>query len=133
VIGYDEDLVDEPTEIAAASVIDDRIGNRKSHALALALRGRTNMLAGRSKLALSQFHEALEYNAQNRLALAQLGEWHLERGRAGRASEYLRRAVRVEPRDGKAHFLLGRAYEALGRPQKAAFHHAAAKKHGHQG
>jgi hypothetical protein len=124
VIGYDADLLEPPQpEIAVAGIADDGVADRRSHALALALRGRTNMLAGRTKQALSQFHEALEYNAQNRLALAQLGEWHLERGRAGKAAEYLRRAVRVEPRDGKAHSLLGRAYEQLGRPQKAQYHY----------
>ena len=132
VIRYDDDLLDPPSmEIAPAAIADDAVTDRRSHALALALRGRTNMLAGRTKMALAQFHEALEYNAQNRLALAQLGEWHLEHGRAAKAAEYLRRAVRVEPRDGKAHHLLGRAYERLGRPQKAEFHHRAAAKHGH--
>ncbi len=132
VIRYDEDLLDPPTtETAPAAIATDDVGDRRSHALALALRGRTNMLAGRTKLALAQFHEALEYNAKNRLALAQLGEWHLEHGRAAKASEYLRRAVRVEPRDGKAHHLLARAYERLGRPQKAQFHDAAAAKHGY--
>jgi Flp pilus assembly protein TadD len=130
VIRYDEDLLAPSNEIAAAAVTDDHVGDRRSHALALALRGRTNMLAGRTKLALSQFNEALEYNAQNRLALAQLGEHHLERGRAAKAAEYLRRAVRVEPRDAKAQFLLGRAYEQLGRPQKAEQHYRAAQKLG---
>lgn len=131
VIRYDEDLLAPSNEIATASVTDDHVGDRRSHALALALRGRTNMLAGRTKLALSQFNEALEHNAQNRLALAQLGEHHLARGRAAKAAEYLRRAVRVEPRDAKAQFLLGRAYEQLGRPQKAEQHYRAAHELGH--
>jgi Flp pilus assembly protein TadD len=131
VISYDADLLEPPQPEVAVAGIADPIVDRRSHALALALRGRSNMLAGRTKLALSQFDEALEYNPQNRLALAQLGEWHLEHGRAAKAAEHLHGALRVEPRDSRVHLLLGRAYDRLGRPGRAQYHYRAADKHGH--
>jgi len=60
------------------------------------------------------FLEALKLNPDFINALAGLGTMYIDQGRYDEAVVKLERAVRKDPKDGKLHFELGRAYRSQG-------------------
>lgn len=96
---------------------DDRATARK-----LATIGNRQLKDGNLATAQTFFERALEAQANNRMAHAGLGKIALRRKQPRRALEHLRMAVEIEPRKADNRRLLGQAYLALGRKDKAKDH-----------
>ncbi len=85
-----------------------------------------NYLYGLALSDTREFHEALRYletavklDAKLLAARAALGQAYLEAGQPANAVEQLEAAI-AEDEDGSRHYQLARAYQASGRPDKAA-------------
>ena len=80
--------------------------------------GRAQHALGRPG-AEASFRKALELDAGHPGALNELGQMHVEYGRAELAIPLLRRAVKASPQDIEAHRSLARALRATGKPAEA--------------
>ena len=74
---------------------------------------------GNREGAEAQFQEALRLKPNHASALVGLSNMHLKNGEEGRAIALLRKAAEVAPKAYEPRFLLGSAYNRLGRYQEA--------------
>src|SRR5262249_58348021 len=81
--------------------------------------GTVLMLEGRPAEAESCFHAALARDRDYVEAMLGLGEIEVQRGDAATAIKRLEMAISIDPRRPRAHYLLGRAREALGQADEA--------------
>jgi DNA-binding response OmpR family regulator len=74
----------------------------------------------RYKAAAVEFRRAVAVNPKSVPALLALGDAHLQADQAAEALKPLEAAARLDPRSGRAQFLLGSAYQGLARNSDAA-------------
>jgi len=74
---------------------------------------------GRHDRAEGAWRKTLDHDPTNSDAIHLLGQLALERGDAGRATEYLRRAIRLNPNAAEYRSTLGRIHTRLGQPEEA--------------
>ncbi len=74
----------------------------------------------RYKAAAAEFRRAVAVNPESVPALLALGDAYLQADQAAEALKPLETAARLDPRSGRAQFLLGSAYQGLARDSDAA-------------
>jgi tetratricopeptide (TPR) repeat protein len=69
--------------------------------------------------AVEQFREALKYDSKSAAAEFGLGSSLLQMGDAAAAAAALERAAQLAPRMRETYYVLGRAYQKMGQPERA--------------
>ncbi|MDE3269729.1 MAG: tetratricopeptide repeat protein [Pseudomonadota bacterium] len=77
------------------------------------IEGDINMKAGRIKVAMQLYRDALRKSPMLVGALLGLGRVAIKQKHPQHAIRYLKRAVRLNPKSSQAHMLLGQAYEGI--------------------
>jgi Flp pilus assembly protein TadD len=147
-VGSYEEAVVEPGDEAAPSDAEDGHAQKREHAGSDrggrsqeskadvdigALLGRAEQARARGDLgqAAALFEDVLRHRARNLTALKALGTIAFNRGDHRTAISYLRRAVKVAPRDGDLRIRLGDAHYKLRQYAQARTHFTKAVEVGH--